>query len=407
MNEQSRDRSENEMSEELLEQALASIQRQAAPAGPPPRLVADTLAALQDFERPLPRFLPFVFRTKIMKFTATAAALLLTASIAILLIPAMKSPSSAFGQVIKQVRAARSMSYTQLIKVDGNEQLITTKNFIAEDGRRRTEQPGAGGLTTIFDTNGFIRLTLIEPTKTALVREAREERAVNAGQMFLEWLQALKKLGDKPDKELGQKELDGRRVTGFIATQGNFTFTMWVDSATGELVRIEHDLPVNDNSAHITMTDFRFNESLDESLFSFAVPAGYKVHQSTGAPSLRDVTIDGETNVIEALRGYAKRDAGKFPPSLTDWGPWAVLFSKDNQGGTPDPEATRVMGHLGAMLPFLTPMPKEDYAYLGKGKSVDDKDAIIFWYRKPDDTIRAIYGDLSVKDIAAEELPKN
>lgn len=406
MREQSTDESENEMSDALLQQAIASIQKQEVPAGPSPQLVAATLATLHISEQSLTRSFPFVVRARTIKLTATAAALLLTASMATLLILAMKSPSSAFGQVIKQVREARSMSYTQLMKLDGRAQLITTSNFIAEDGRRRTEQPGAGGVTTIFDTNGFIRLVLIEATKTALVYEAREERGINAGHMFLDWLQTLRKLGEMPDKELGQKELDGKRVSGFVATQGNSTFTMWVDSATGELVRIEYDSPVNDMPTHITMTDFRFNERLDESLFGFAVPAGYRVRQLTSAPSVRDAIPGGETSVIESLRGYTKRVAGKFPPSLTDWGAWAVLFSKDIGDGVLDPEAARVMGHVGAVLPFLLSMPKNDYAYLGEGKTVDDKDAIVFWYRKPDGTYRAIYGDFSVKDIAVEQLPK-
>ena len=50
-------------------------------------------------------------------------------------------------------------------------------------------------------------------------------------------------------------------------------------------------------------------------------------------------------------------------------------------------------------------MPKDNYAYLGKGKTVDQKDAIVFWYKKPDGTYRAIYGDLSAKDISADEVP--
>src|SRR5207244_4027655 len=147
----------------------------------------------------------------------------------------------------------------------------------------------------------------------------------NGGQDFLAWLQALKKLGDKPDKELGQQELDGKRVTGFVATQGNLTFTIWVDTATQELVRIEHDSPIKGTAyERAAMTDFRFDQQLDESLFSVAVPAGYTVQQ-LAVPSVPG----GEASVIEALRGYTKRDDGKFPPSLSDWGPWAVLFSKD------------------------------------------------------------------------------
>jgi hypothetical protein len=148
------------------------------------------------------------------------------------------------------------------------------------------------------------------------------------------------------------------------------------------------------------MTDFRFNERLDESLFSFAVPPGYKVQQQSAIPSVPG----GEASIIEALRGYTKRDDGKFPASITDWGPWAVLFSKDSRDGTVDPETTKVLAHLGAITPFLVSMPKDDYAYLGEGKSVDQKDAIVFWYKRPDGTYRAIYGDLSAKDILAENL---
>jgi hypothetical protein len=51
-------------------------------------------------------------------------------------------------------------------------------------------------------------------------------------------------------------------------------------------------------------------------------------------------------------------------------------------------------------------MPKDGYAYLGKGRTVDQKDAIVIWYKWPDGTYRAIYGDLSAKDIKAENLPK-
>lgn len=406
MNEQANDRSENEMPPDLLDKAIASIQRQTVPAGPSPRLIADTLAALDEIEQAPTTFLLLIARTRVMKITATAAALLLMASIATLLILAARSPSSAFGQAIKQVREARSMSYSQFMKMDGRDELIVTKNFIAEDGRRRSEQPGAGPVTTIFDTNGFVRLVLIEPTKTALVREARHEHAINAGQMFLEWLERLKKLGDIPDKELGQMERDGRRVTGFVATQGDRTFTLWVDSTTGDLVSIEHDSLVNDKPTHITMTDFRFNERLDDSLFSFEVPAGFRVRESAAKRPVRDLLGDGEKHIIEALRGYTKRAGGKFPTSLTNWGLWAVLFSKDAQDDVLDPEVERVMGHLGAILPFLVAMPKENYAYRGNGKTVDDRDEIIFWYKTPDGTYRAIYGDLSAKGISAESLPK-
>ena len=337
-----------------------------------------------------------------MRFLTTAAGLLLMVGAVTLLVLTPKAPSSAFGQAIKQVRQARSMSYATSMTVAGEKEPIRTKEFIAEDGRSRSEMPKAG-VTTICDAAGYARIALLKNTKRAIVSDqTKNDDSETAGHGFLAWLQALKKLGDKPDKELGEKKLDGKQVTGFVATQGNFTFTMWVDNASREPVLIEYDAQVNGAAfQHVTMTDFRFDEKLDDSLFDIAVPAGYTVQQL----AVHSVP-GGEASIIEALRGWTKRDGGKFPPSLADWGAWAVLFSKDSRDGKPDAETTRIMANLGSIIPFFVSMSKDDYAYLGKGKTIEQKDDIIFWYKKPDGTYRAIYGNLSAKDITAADVPK-
>jgi hypothetical protein len=153
------------------------------------------------------------------------------------------------------------------------------------------------------------------------------------------------------------------------------------------------------------MTGFRFGEKLDASLFSFDVPPGYKVQPQPTEPAGPAVP-GGEASIIEALRAWTKRSGGKFPPSLTDCGIWAVEFSKDSRDGKLDAETMRVMGHLGAITPFLMSMPKTDYAYLGEGRSVDQSSAMILWYKRPDGGYRAIYGDLSAKDVSTEDIPQ-
>jgi hypothetical protein len=49
------------------------------------------------------------------------------------------------------------------------------------------------------------------------------------------------------------------------------------------------------------------------------------------------------------------------------------------------------------------------FRYFGKGVKLGDKDRIVCWYKlnKPNDpnTYRVVYGDLSVKDVAAKDLP--
>ena len=284
MNHQLTDQLESRSPDDIVQQAIASIERETVPPGPPADLVAATMRALDQSETPLNRSLSSFPRSRIMKFTALAASLLLVVGLLVLLVPTVESPR-AFGEefrrAIQQVREAHSMSYVQEMTIEGTPrgipQPIITKDFIAEDGRKRTEM--AGGTTTIFDSTGHIRITLIEKTHTALVREAKDDHGFNPGKMFLGWLKHLKDLGDKPDKELGQRELDGKRVTGFVATQpGRGTFMMWIADATGEPVRIEYDSQVNGAAAHITMKEFHFDQTLDESLFSFDVPKGYEIY---------------------------------------------------------------------------------------------------------------------------------
>jgi hypothetical protein len=49
------------------------------------------------------------------------------------------------------------------------------------------------------------------------------------------------------------------------------------------------------------------------------------------------------------------------------------------------------------------------FRYLGKGVKLGDKDRIVCWYKlkgaKNPNAYRVVYGDLSVKDVAAKDLP--
>jgi hypothetical protein len=214
----------------------------------------------------------------------------------------------------------------------------------------------------------------------------------------LAWLEQLKSHGTKPDKKLGAKTLGDRRVEGFVAKQGQNEFTIWVDAKTNDLVQIEHDGMVEGSPiSKVVMKDFRFNETFDESLFSHKVPDGYKAMELPTSPTL----LSGEKSIVDALRGFTKLADGKFPKSLADWGEWAVFLS---QRGTSQEEMTAIMSRLGAITPFLLSMSKDDYQYLGAGKTISDDRTIVFWYRTDDHQIRAIYNDLTVAVVNETDL---
>ncbi len=50
-------------------------------------------------------------------------------------------------------------------------------------------------------------------------------------------------------------------------------------------------------------------------------------------------------------------------------------------------------------------MPRGNYAYLGEGKTLGQKDTIVFWY-KVGRHLSAIYADLTSMDITAKNVPR-
>lgn len=52
---------------------------------------------------------------------------------------------------------------------------------------------------------------------------------------------------------------------------------------------------------------------------------------------------------------------------------------------------------------------EQSFRYVGKGVKLGDKDRIVCWYKLKNATdaqaYRVVYGDLSVKDMAAKDLP--
>ncbi|NQT12028.1 MAG: hypothetical protein HQ582_04735, partial [Planctomycetes bacterium] len=187
MNESPTDRSEARAPDDVLKQAIAAIENAPALPGPPPELVTATLATLHE---PDPSTIPahsFVSRSLLMKSLSATAGLLLVAGAVVLVATAIQSSSMAFTHAVEQLRSARTLSYTNLITVQGNRDPIKTREFFAEDGRHRSEYQF--GVATIFDDSSMIRLTLIEATKTALVRSPVDDKKDRPKRRFLEWLE--------------------------------------------------------------------------------------------------------------------------------------------------------------------------------------------------------------------------
>ena len=75
----------------------------------------------------------------------------------------------------------------------------------------------------------------------------------------------------------------------------------------------------------------------------------------------------------------------------------------------PEAEATQMGMSFGKGMMFhqMLEVGNIEWSYTGQGIKLGDAGKAIFWYKpKGSETYRVIYGDLTVKDVSSENLPK-
>jgi len=166
--------------------------------------------------------------------------------------------------------------------------------------RKRTEwkKPGHSKVVTIItDRRQGKRLTLHHQTKKARVRTfVKKSEDTSPDEDIDQLAPPHKDIDPVPSlfamaldgryvdirniklDSLGEKDIDGRRVIGFrlVLSDPASVMSLWGDPESGLPVRIEITTPKFPN-AKTTVTDFKVNVAMDESLFSVEPPAGYEI----------------------------------------------------------------------------------------------------------------------------------
>lgn len=204
-------------------------------------------------------------------------------------------------------------------------------------------------------------------------------------------------------EELGEQEIEGQKVVGFLARHPKAEITIWADPETALPVRIEQV----SGQMKIICKNVKFDVPMDESLFSMDVPDGYKLQQVE-----LDLMGSTEEDFVEGLRIRAEVfGGGQFPESvaLEDFLKEAPLMEeKIDALGLSDDEETELGMKISRYLLFIRFFKGQgEWHYAGNGVKLGDAETAIFWYQPEGaETYRVIYGDLSVKDISAENLPE-
>jgi len=266
---------------------------------------------------------------------------------------------------------------------------------------------------TLSNVPGNVSIIDLESKRILNLTEAKKEAAyidLKGLPPIPNYLEVLKntivKLQDSPHfvvEDLGVRQIDGRDAVGFSAKHPLIEITVWADSKTGLPVRIEQ----KEGQALYIVKNMRFDEPMDDSLFSMEVPEGYKLQQME-----IDLNSATEADFIEGLRVMAERIGdGYFPDGVAveDYLKQAGSITKKFEAMKLSSEEEMALGKKMQQFLLFTRFFKGEgkWYYRGKGVKLGEADKAIFWYRPKDSkTYRVIYGDLRVEDVAPGNLPE-
>jgi outer membrane lipoprotein-sorting protein len=318
--------------------------------------------------------------------------------------------SVAWADVVRPILTARTVVFT--VTMDGGEN-VPTKVMNMGTQRVRNEVLSPDGKTvqmiviTDFDTSQT--LTLNPKQKIAALIDLKDlpEKPEN---ILGEMRNIITDLQNDPDvliERLGEQEIDGQIATVFLATGPDGELTIWADSQTALPIRIEQ----KGRQIQFTCTDFQFDIEMDESLFSMEIPEGYPAPPMVGEIPISEILGGTEQDLVEFLRIYAESILdGVFPEDLSPH-VWIDDVKKNRNKFAQLSEEQKLKGppleFARGWVFFRLLKAENDWHYVGNGVKLGDAESPVCWYR-PDgsETYRVIYGDLSVKNVAPEDLPK-
>ncbi|MHC4173139.1 MAG: zf-HC2 domain-containing protein [Planctomycetota bacterium] len=340
-------------------------------------------------------------RRLIMKSPITRMAAAAMIIIAVLIgIHQFGSGTVTFADVIEPILNAKTMIFDVFI---GDEETGTAMNETIVGQKIRRTISNMPGMTMIIDPESS-RMLVLNDTDNSAGYVDIQGTVKERHQSYVEFLrQVITKLKDN-HQELGEQEIDGRKAIVFEAQGQNEGVKIWADPETALPIRIELTL----GQMSTIMKNFQFDPPIDDSLVSMHVPAGYNLDETEF--DMTDVT---EEDFIESLRIWAKviRD-GTFPEAIGTENVMKkvpLLGEKMMALNLPEPEASQMGMNFGKGMIFhqILETGGGDWHYAGNGVKLGDAGKAIFWYQpQGSQTYRVIYGDLSVKDVAQENLPK-
>ncbi|MHB8957030.1 MAG: hypothetical protein ACYC4U_29045 [Pirellulaceae bacterium] len=384
---------------------------------------------------------------RIAKFAVAATILVALGILASWMTIGGGSTNIAFAEVAKALDNLRTATYDCTMEMknsmDGKATTTTMKGFFLAPSCERIEMSTSvgsgkekGTSVMILDHQAMKGITLAPEQKLATAIDLSKIKKPAGPSNPFEMVRQLVQEGSCSPGEkiesLGKKEIDGRVAIGFRTHSNMADQTFWADPQTARLVRVEVDFP--GGSGHGVMNNFRYDMELAPLLFSLEPPAGYTVNTMEAA-----MPIEGD--LVNILRLIAEHNDGTFPAGI---GMSSTEFQQAIQAASisetqeflKEPETAKLLRDLQAQygkdkdgfmkawmkaqMPFIQKLTQKhmqgitfynmlssqnDSHYAGKDVKLGTPDRPIFWYKPTGaDKYRVIYADLSVKDMASDDV---
>ena len=367
----------------------------------------------QTEQKPSSRIIVFrALRRTTMKSPITKIAAAAVIIIAVLIsLNILGTSTPAFAEIVKPFLTARTASFKMTMEVEG----VPTQTFdclYAEPAHMR-QTNNEQGAVVISDLQKGKIVTLSPAQKRAFVVELEnmpddeDQSQFNLFSEIRKHIQEAQQTQDESVQFLGEKEINGLRVIGYHVQKPIVDITVWADPQT----KLPVEMINKSGPTTYTMTDIVFDVELDESLFNLEIPDGYTVHTMQV-----DASEPTEKDLINMFRIWAEHMDGNLPSTLDMNATMEFVKyqqKKMKEQGIEPTEKTmlelqKTIQKMSRGGMFVQKLPADsDWHYAGKGVKFGDADTAIFWYRpEGSETYRVIYGDLSVKDVAPQNLPQ-
>ena len=329
---------------------------------------------------------------------AAAAAVIIVAALGI---NSIMAPSVTWAQVIEPILNARTVVFDLILGADDTGMV---SHEIVVGSRMRRTMSNMPNMTLIIDIDNAKLLGLDTYAKTAIYVDI-EGDLEDRHRSYIKFVrQIIGQLQDGQVEQLGERVIDGQEAIGFVGRGQNEEVRIWADPETALPIRIEAQIG---QEFSFIMKNFEFNAAVDESLVSMDVPDGYTLQKT-------DIDLGNATeeDFVESLRIWAEIIGdGTFPEAIgtqSTMKQMPLLVQKVAAMQVSEEKGTEIgMSFAKGMLFHQILESQGAWNYAGAGVKLGDADTVIFWYQpRGSQTYRVIYGDLSVKDVAAENLPK-